>query len=212
MYKKGIFLILISLIISILSVSCSNIKTPDASNASTTVNKYIETNDNLVFGNKLFVPQNVNIIPKNIGKQCGITDNKKQVFEIDGQKPNEWVCMLDNGVTKVYKEQSVEFISFKDFKPVKFKVKDMKSNKVTKEIIDINVINKVVSEMCKENVVNPPNSPSMMSQLDFESYKCPGLVFSYIFLHDESTKLCFIVDQSNNITWKIGHELMDLIM
>ena len=187
-------LVFLCFIFLVSFVGCSNNK------------KYIETNDNLICNNELYLLQPSNLIVKQIDKQCGVTDNKNKVFSIVGQNPDEFVCMVNNGVSTVYFKKNVSILTLNVFAVNKITINDYNTNKTLSEISDNSIIKKVTYDMNDNNVVKTPDNLSIIKIIDFTSEKYSGLIYSYILAQDKDQN-CFVIDSVSQKAWKIGDEL-----
>ncbi|WP_160673541.1 hypothetical protein [Clostridium sp. C8-1-8] len=209
--KYMTFIVFSIILIAIFSIKeIINYNKANTKDLIVSINKYVETGDGLIYDSKLFRAQPVNIIPKTLGKQCGITDLKKQVFQVSGQDESKWLCLFDEGIGIIYKEQNAPYLDINEFQPCEIKIRDTNSNK---EIIlnDSNIIKETTVDMCEKNIVDEPKSAAMVKKLEFQSEKYPGLIYSYLLVHDVSEN-CFIIDTVNKKAWKIGHELEKYMM
>ncbi len=176
---------------------------------STTMNKYLIIDEIVYFNDRQFIAQSVNLTAINLGKQIGVTDEKNQVFEILGQKTDEWICIRHDGLETIYKETNVPFLIVERFntnKIVEHDERQLSGQQVT--ITQTDTISKVLSYIKDENIVNYPQTETEEKKLNLYSEKFPGLCFILYYLHDNENDNCFIYDPNLEKTWKIGHELM----
>ncbi len=176
---------------------------------STNMHKYLIIDEIVHFNGEQFIAQSVNLTAINLGRQIGVTDEKHQVYEIIGQKNDEFICIRHDGLETVYKESNVPYLIVERFntdKIVQHHETQLSGQQVT--ISQKDVITKVLSYIKDENIVNDSGIKADVKKLKLYSEKFPGLCFILYYLHDEDNGNCFIYDPNLEKTWKIGHELM----
>lgn len=65
-------------------------------------NKYIIVQENIYWENKAFYKQQSNLASITLGEQIGITDEKQQVYSIEGMDRESWICVRVDGLEYIY--------------------------------------------------------------------------------------------------------------
>jgi hypothetical protein len=169
-------------------------------------------NDNLVYHKTLYVPVTGDAYTEQIGSLYALTDTKLQVFEIVGQSPESFLCLIKNGAEYIYQSQKQAPLTVKTLKTNKITIRNSNEiNNTPLKINDNSIIQKVLSEITDKNVVQTPTTVSMIKEIEFSSSLYPDIVLKFQIEHDTQHN-CYITDVYTNTTWKIGDELMKYMM
>lgn len=171
-------------------------------------NKYIIVQENIYWENKAFYKQQSNLASITLGEQIGITDEKQQVYSIEGMDRESWICVRVDGLEYIYTSVDVPSLSLENLTVSMIQVKDESSlGGVQARITDTEIVNSIVGYIKDENLVNPPESVSVVKQVNLYAEEYPELYYILYYLHND-TDGCFLLNPVTNEAWKIGHELM----
>lgn len=174
--------------------------------------KYIVIDESLYYGKKHYVRLTQNLTAVKLKDEIGFTDDKQQVYSIEGQDMDNWICVRADGIESVFREVSVKFLIIDNFKTNKLIVKEEGSvggKQIT--IVEQKAVESILSSLTDKNLVKMPASISGVKQVNLYSNQFPGLCFKLYYLHDDNSN-CFLYDSTTEEIWKTGHELMELIM
>lgn len=174
--------------------------------------KFIILNENLVHEDKVYVRQVDDLVAVDLEKQWGITDLNQQIFKIRGQETAEWLCIKDDGQEIVFKEVSVPGFVLTQLEPNVLKIK-MDERLVGDQITISNTktIKAVMSQLTDDNLIDGYVKVSEIKTVFIFSEMYPGLSYTLYYAHSEEGT-CYLMDDSGNKVWKIGHELMEYLM
>jgi hypothetical protein len=182
-----------------------------ASNKEGDTKKMILLNENLEINNTLYVPLSSKAHCEQLGHLYALTDRKQQVFEIKGQSPDHFVCLIKDGKQWIYQAQKNNPLTLKSFNPTKITVSDYDFiGDANIHITNVETVKKITAYMTDENVVDTPAVVTVAKNLLFTSPSYPGLVLEMGY--ENYGEDCYITDHNQGITWKIGHELISYIM
>ena len=171
--------------------------------------KYIIIQENIYWENKVFYKQQSNLASITLGEQIGITDEKQQVYSIEGMDREGWICVRVDGLEYIYTSVDVPALSLENLTVSMIQVKDESSlGGVQTRIIDTEIINSIVGYIKDENLAKPPESVSVVKQVNLYAEEYPELYYILYYLHND-TDGCFLLNPVTNEAWKIGHELMN---
>lgn len=171
--------------------------------------KYLAIQDELIYNNNHYVELVENLSALELGKQIGKTDLGDQVFEIKGQNTDDWICVRNDGNEKIFRNKDIQFLTIDRFKTNKIVVKDDTiSGGEQKTIIQQDSIDKILSDLKKENLSNQPETIDFIKKVKLYSEAFPGLCFSLYYLHNAETGTCLLYDYSTEETWVIGPEFL----
>lgn len=170
--------------------------------------KYIIVQENIYWEDKAFYQQQSNLASITLGEQIGITDEKQQVYSIEGMDRERWICVRVDGLEYIYTSVDVPSLSLENMAVSMIQVKNESSlGGVQARITDTEVINSIVEYIVDENLVIPPESVSVVKQVNLYIKEYPELYYILYYLHND-TDGCFLLNPVTNEAWKIGHELM----
>jgi len=174
-----------------------------------TMRKYIIIQNELFYEDMAYVKMAENLFAISLTDQIGITDRDQQVYAIQGQDSNDWICVRIDGIEAVYRNSKIPYLVVDRFNTNKMVVKDesiLEGNQKT--IIDQTIIDASLGYMVDKNLVNMPEEGySMVMAINLYSDDFKGLCITLYYLHDENGN-CFIYNSNTEEVWKIGHELM----
>lgn len=174
-----------------------------------TMRKYIVIQNEIFYEDKVYVKMAENLFAIALADQIGVTDLDQQVYAIEGQDMNEWICVRTDGVEGVYRDNSIPYLVVDRFNTNKMIIKEESiSGGTQKTIVDREIIDVSLGYLVDENLVNMSEEPySMIMALNLYSDDFKGLCITLYYLHDENDN-CFIYNSNTEEVWKIGHELM----
>lgn len=170
--------------------------------------KYIIVQENIYWEDKAFYRQQSNIASTTLGEQIGITDEKQQVYSIEGMDQKSWICVRVDGLEYIYTSVDVSPFSLENLAVSMIQVKDESAlGGAQTRITDAEVIDSIVGCIVDENLVNPPESVTDVKQVNLYVEEYPELYYILYYLHND-TDGCFLLNPVTNEAWEIGHELM----
>lgn len=170
--------------------------------------KYIIVQENIYWEDKAFYRQQSNLASITLGEQIGITDEKQQVYSIGSMDRESWICVRVDGLEYIYTSVSIPSFSLENLAISMIQVKDESAlGGVQAHITDTEVITPIVGYIADENLVIPPESVSVVKQVNLYLEEYPELYYILYYLHND-TDGCFLLNPVTNEAWKIGHELM----
>ncbi len=204
--KKAVLCVGAFLLVAICAIMIIVLFKPHANENE--YDKYIIVQESIYWGDKAFNRQQSNLASITLGEQIGITDEKQQVYSIEGMDRESWICVRVDGLEYIYTSVEVPALSLENLAVSMIQVKDESSlGGVQARITDTEVINSIVGYIVDENLVIPPESVSVVKQVNLYIEEYPELYYILYYLHND-TDGCFLLNPVTNEAWKIGHELM----
>lgn len=204
--KKAVLCVGTFLLVAICAIMIIVLFKPHANENE--YDKYIIVQESIYWGDKAFNRQQSNLASITLGEQIGITDEKQQVYSIEGMDRESWICVRVDGLEYIYTSVEVPALSLENLAVSMIQVKDESSlGGVQARITDTEVINSIVGYIVDENLVIPPESVSVVKQVNLYIEEYPELYYILYYLHND-TDGCFLLNPVTNEAWKIGHELM----
>ncbi len=204
--KKAVLCVGAFLLVAICAIMIIVLFKPHANENE--YDKYIIVQESIYWGDKAFNRQQSNLASITLGEQIGITDEKQQVYSIEGMDRESWICVRVDGLEYIYTSVEVQALSLENLAVSMIQVKDESSlGGVQARITDTEVINSIVGYIADENLVIPPESVSVVKQVNLYIEEYPELYYILYYLHND-TDGCFLLNPVTNEAWKIGHELM----
>lgn len=174
--------------------------------------KYIIIDEDLYYNDKVFTRDDNNYSIIRLGKQIGMTDEGQQVFSIENQSKEEWICVRIEGIEYLYREIKVRSMGLKKFSVDKIILKDqLAAGGYKVSITSKKMIKTILSQLTDKNLVKFPKESLEIKQIVTYSNKYPGLSYEMYYMHDEENDNCFIYNAYTDEIWVIGHELMEYL-
>lgn len=176
---------------------------------SDNLNKYVVFNEGLYLNDSVFQKCDLAVNPINLGRKIGITTEDQQVYEIEGMKKEEWICLREDGCERVYRNQEVDDISnISEFEPSQIAVKNYQNIETFVKTDDKKLIEIMLAEMNDENLVNGEYTASTVKDMILYSKKYSGLNYIINYIIDENNE-AYIYDPYSENIWKLVHPLFD---
>ena len=174
-----------------------------------TMRKYIIIQNELFYGETVYVEMAENLFAITLAEQIGVTDRGQQVYAIAGQDIDDWICVRIDGVEAVFRNHKIPYLVVDRFDTNKIIIKEeFELAGQQKTIVDQSVIGTSLGYLADENLVKmSEESYSTVMEMNLYSDKFKGLCIKLYYLHDEGGN-CFIYNSNTEEVWKIGHELM----
>lgn len=175
--------------------------------------KYFIIGETLQLDQKIFTRQSVVLSALQLGKQIGVTDDKQQVYSINGMDKTKWICVRIGGEETLYRESSTPVFSYETTQTNKMIIKDegaLGGNYT--EITDQNVIDSIMAGITDQNIVNMPDEIKNLKEVNLYFDELPGICYTLYYGHDIVNNFCFLLDTNSETFWRIGPELMQQMM
>jgi hypothetical protein len=207
MDKKKKILILLFFVIAMIVTACITLTIRNKK-----TEKYIIIDEDLYYNDKVFTRDDNNYSIIRLGKQIGMTDEGQQVFSIENQSKEEWICVRIEGIEYLYREIKVRSMGLKKFSVDKIILKDqLAAGGYKVSITSKKMIKTILSQLTDKNLVKFPKESLEIKQIVTYSNKYPGLSYEMYYMHDEENDNCFIYNAYTDEIWVIGHELMEYL-
>jgi hypothetical protein len=181
------------------------------------IESFAKSNEELVYidgsifwDGRTYVLQLGQIIATGISGIVGITTYGQTVYSLGELPTEQWLGMLRNGITIVFKEISQPYLSLNEFHPSQIIVRDTSTNQTYATISKPDVLRNIISDLSDENLVAMPEGSLLTFVAEMFSDKYPGISFIYMLLHDSDGN-CFVFDYANSEVWIVGHDLIGAI-
>ncbi len=207
MDKKKKILIILVFVIAMIVTACITLTIRNKK-----TEKYIIIDEDLYYNDKVFTRDDNNYSIIRLGKQIGMTDEGQQVFSIENQSEEEWICVRIEGIEYLYREIKVRSMGLKKFSVDKIIIKDqLAAGGYKVSITSKKMIKTILSQLTDKNLVKFPQESLEIKQIVTYSNKYPGLSYEMYYMHDEENDNCFIYNAYTDEIWVIGHELMEYL-